>query len=142
VPFVAEKTTSGVSMKLELKVASTVTKSPALAEPGVIELNTIGTRMVAVELPNFVAFWVLVAAMVTLAGFGTVAGALYCPLVVIIPIVLFPPTTPFTDQVTAELNVPVPWTWAVNGWLSPGTSEVLVGLTLTEVICGGGGGGG
>src|ERR1700733_14793340 len=62
VPFVAEKTTSGVSMKLELKVASTVTKSPALAEPGVIELNTIGTRMVAVELPNFVAFWVLVAA--------------------------------------------------------------------------------
>lgn len=72
-------------MILKLKVASTVTMSPALAELGVIELNTIGTRMVAVELPNFVASWVLVAAMVRLAGFGIVAGAVYCPLVVIVP---------------------------------------------------------
>jgi hypothetical protein len=108
VPFAPEKTICGVSMRLMLNVALTVSTSPALAELGVIELSTTGTRMVAVELPNFVGSWKLVAAMVTPVGLGAVAGAVYRPLEAIVPYVLFPPTIAFTDHVTAGLNAPVP----------------------------------
>jgi len=51
--------------------------------------------------------------MVTLLGLGAVAGAVYSPPT-IVPYVLLPPVTPFTDQVTASLNAPVPATCAVN----------------------------
>jgi hypothetical protein len=95
VPFAPEKTICGVSMRLMLNVALTVSTSPALAELGVIELSTTGTRMV-------------VAAMVTPVGLGAVAGAVYRPLEAIVPYVLFPPTIAFTDHVTAGLNAPVP----------------------------------
>lgn len=108
VPFAPEKTICGVSMTLRLNVALTVSTSPALAELGVIELSTTGTRIVVVELPNFVGSWTLVAAMVTPLGLGAVAGAVYRPSAVIVPYVLFPPTIPFTDHVTAGLNAPVP----------------------------------
>ncbi|MBK5295265.1 MAG: hypothetical protein JJE04_26760 [Acidobacteriia bacterium] len=42
----------------------------------------------------------LVAAIVTEAGEGNPAGAVYNPLVDTIPTVEFPPANPFTDQVT------------------------------------------
>jgi hypothetical protein len=38
----------------------------------------------------------LVAVTITIAGFGTVAGALYKPVVEIVPTVAFPPTILFT----------------------------------------------
>lgn len=118
VPFGPEKTICGVSITLPLNVASTVSTSPALPEVGLIELSTTAASTVAVELPDFVGSWTLVAVTVTPLGLGTVAGAVYCPPT-IVPDALFPPLTPFTDQVTMVLNDPVPVTCAVNDWLCP-----------------------
>jgi hypothetical protein len=108
VPFAPENTICGVSIGLILNVALTVSTSPALAELGVIELSTTGTRMVVVEFPNFVGSSTLVAVMGTPLGLGTVDGAVYRPSAVIVPYVLFPPAIPSTDHVTAGLNAPVP----------------------------------
>ncbi len=43
---------------------------------------------------------ILVAETVTIAGEGTIDGAVYNPLVDTVPTVEFPPAIPFTDQVT------------------------------------------
>lgn len=54
-----------------------------------------------------------VAVIVTVAGFGIMAGAEYTPsvpfgpAVIIVPTVEFPPTTPLTAHVTAALTEPV-----------------------------------
>jgi hypothetical protein len=45
-----------------------------------------------------------VAVTVTVAGVGTAAGAVYAPLLEIIPTVALPPLTPLTLQVTAVLD--------------------------------------
>jgi hypothetical protein len=79
---------------------------------------------------------------VTLVGFGTVAGAVYKPPVLIVPAVPFPPCTSFTNHVTAELKFPVPWTLAVNCWVPLTNKFALFGEIVTEVIVGLGGGGG
>jgi len=52
-----------------------------------------------------------------------------------------PPGVPFTDHVTDELNVPVPWTLTANCCLFPGRTLMLAGTTVTEVMLPGGGGG-
>ena len=49
----------------------------------------------------------LTAVTVTVAGDGTVIGAVYTPDVEIIPTVAFPPATPFTLQFTVVLEDPV-----------------------------------
>ena len=48
----------------------------------------------------------LVARIVTVAGFGKIAGAMYLPVESIVPTVAEPPLTSFTDQVTAVFVVP------------------------------------
>ena len=45
---------------------------------------------------------------------GTLEGAVYRPLELMVPTVEFPPGTLSTDQLTAELNVPEPITVAVS----------------------------
>jgi hypothetical protein len=57
------------------------------------------------------------AVTVTVAGLGTVAGAVKTPIVEIVPVLAFPPVTPFTCQVTAVL--PVFCTVAVKAWDAP-----------------------
>jgi hypothetical protein len=57
--------------------------------------------------PDALVVTTLVAVTVTVAGLGTAAGAVYSPLALMVPIVLFPPGTPFTDQVTPVFEVPV-----------------------------------
>jgi hypothetical protein len=75
---------------------------------------TFSRLMVTVAVPDFVLSWMLWASTLTLFGLGTVDGALYSPLVVIVPTVAFPPATPLTNQLTAELKLPVPLTVALN----------------------------
>lgn len=55
------------------------------------------------------------AVTVTAAGEGTVAGAVYIPVALIVPCVESPPATPFTCHVTAVFDVFD--TVAVNGLL-------------------------
>jgi len=76
------------------------------------------------------------AVTVTVAGFGTVLGAVYKPPVVIVPTVAFPPATPFTCQFTAIFVVPV--TVAVNCCVWPGVKFTDAGETLTVITTGGG----
>jgi hypothetical protein len=84
----------------------------------------------------------LVAVTVTVAGEGTVVGAVYFPTEVaaleIDPTVEFPPAVPFIDQVTATLEVPVTLATNHKDWLAMPVVEV--GLTVMLTTAGGAGG--
>jgi len=87
---------------------------------------------VAAALPLVTPSATLVAVTVTCGGFGTVAGAVYSPVLLIVPRVEFPPTTPPALQVTAVLVGPV--TVAVNCCCVPAGTEAVAGDTVT-VTC-------
>src|SRR5882762_11895646 len=69
------------------------------------------------------------AATVTMAGFGTTAGAVYRPALDIVPTVALPPVTPLTCQVTAVL--PVFSTVAVNCCVPPAPTVADTGEIVT-----------
>ena len=69
--------------------------------------------------------------MLTVFVVGTVAGATYAPVALIVPTVALPPAMPFTDQVTAVLVVPV--TVAENVCVSPARMLGPLGVTLTLI---------
>ncbi len=71
-------------------------------------------------------------------GLGSVAGAVYTPEALIVPVEAAPPVTPFTCQVTDVFEVPV--TVALNGWARP--ARTVIGFGETETVTWGGGGGG
>ncbi len=70
------------------------------------ETEVVGAVRLTAALAFFVVSAALVADTVTLEDEGIVAGAVYTPLDVIVPTVLFPPALPFTAQVTDVLLVP------------------------------------
>jgi hypothetical protein len=72
----------------------------------------------------------LLACTVTVAGVGTNAGAVYSPFIESMnPTVPFPPTAPFTSQVTAGFELPV--TVALNCFCVLTGTFALDGVTLT-----------
>lgn len=71
------------------------------------------------------------AVTVTVAGLGTVAGAVYKPAVEIVPTVLLPAVTPFTCHVTAVLLVF--FRVAVNCCVVPAVTLAVVGATETLI---------
>lgn len=73
-----------------------------------------------------------VALSVTVAGFGTVLGALYRPLDEIVPTVPLPPTIPFTFHVTDVLADPC--TVAVNCRVCFTRTDALVGEIATVTV--------
>src|SRR5436190_1971488 len=77
------------------------------------------------------------AVTVTMAGFGTTAGAVYRPELDIVPTVALPPVTPLTCQVTAVLLVFC--TVAVNCCVPPAptvadTGEIVTRTTAVGVM--------
>ena len=78
---------------------------------------------------DFVGSAWLVAVIVTVAGDGRSAGAVYTPALVIIPTTAFPPATPLTLQLTAVSAVFV--TFALKFAVFPNTIELVFGLTKT-----------
>jgi hypothetical protein len=64
------------------------------------EIGLVGSVTVAVAVPKRFGTAFETALMVTAAGFGTRRGAVYMPPVEIMPIVEFPPATPFTCHCT------------------------------------------
>ena len=82
------------------------------------------------------------APTLTVAGFGTAAGAVYSPVPSTVPFIALPPGVPFTFQLTCGLVVPL--TCAVNCWFPFVNTDVDVGLmamvtdamlTLAEAVC-------
>jgi hypothetical protein len=69
------------------------------------------------------------AATVTVAGFGTVAGAVYKPLEEIVPAEELPPAVPFTCQVTAVFLLFA--TVAMNCCSAPAPTAAEVGEMVT-----------
>src|SRR5438552_3790189 len=74
------------------------------------------------------------AVTVTMAGFGTTAGAVYRPELDIVPTVALPPVTPLTCQVTAVLLVFC--TVAANCCVPPAPTVADTGeiVTLTTAV--------
>jgi len=70
-----------------------------------VALLTTGTGFCTVKLndPEAVGEATLTAVMVTGFTLGIPAGGVYCPLLLMVPVVLFPPVTPFTCHVTLVL---------------------------------------
>ncbi len=89
-----------------------------------------GFSRVTTALALAVGSAALVAATVTVFGAGNVWGAKYIPPELIVPVEEFPLATPFTDQVTAVLLVPV--TDTVNCCEAPARTLALVGATVTR----------
>ena len=104
-------------------------KSETLTTPGCTVTCTVEAvaRMVTVAVEDFVESACDVAFTVAVAGLGTVAGAVYKPEAEMVP-------PPATDQVTAELVVPV--TVAENCLLVPTTTLAVNGMTTTETRVG------
>jgi hypothetical protein len=71
------------------------------------------------------------AVTTTVEGLGSAFGAVYIPVVVIVPTVAFPPCTPATCQFTDVFVVPV--TVALNGTVCPITTDVALGNTVTLI---------
>lgn len=89
-------------------------------------------------VPDFVESAWLVAVTCTVAGEGRSAGAVYTPTDVMVPSVAFPPSTPFTLQLTAVSVVFV--TVAAKVAWPPSTTDPFAGFTVTSIAGGGGGG--
>jgi hypothetical protein len=77
--------------------------------------------------PDFVASACEIAVTVTVAGFGTVAGAVYIPPLEILPFAV----PPLTLQVTAVFDVPV--TVAMNCCVLPVVTVAVAGTTETAI---------
>src|SRR5690242_11632296 len=80
--------------------------------------------------PDLVASATLTARTVTVACEGGFPGAVYRPVVEIVPSVPFPPVIPFTCQVTRVSAVF--WTVAVNWAVRRTRTVAAVGDTVTE----------
>ncbi|HUJ82430.1 MAG TPA: hypothetical protein VLW83_11150, partial [Candidatus Acidoferrales bacterium] len=72
------------------------------------------------------------AVTVTLVLVGSIEGALYCPLELIVPVIALPPDTPLTVQVTAVFVAPVTFAWKFT--VAPSTGDTLVGEIVTATF--------
>ncbi len=105
-------------------------------EFGLTDVSTgTGFCSVTALLPVFVASAALVAVTVTVFGVGRLAGAVYNPVALIVPVAALPPTAAFTDHVTVAFEFPV--TAAANDCVAPARSVAVAGVTLTLVPSGG-----
>jgi hypothetical protein len=91
----------------------------------------VGVSIVTIAVSDFVTSACATADTVTGFGLGTVAGAVYKPVVSIVPTVEFPPVTPLTCQVTDWFVLP--FTTDVNRWDCVGNGLAVFGLTFTEM---------
>ena len=82
------------------------------------------TALLAVLLESDVA----AALTVIVFGVGGNSGAVYTPAAEIVPVVAFPPATPFTDQLTATAE---PFIRAVKLWLAVPRTVMLEGDTTS-----------
>src|SRR2546423_886466 len=108
-----------------------VPPAPTVADTGEIVTRTtaVGVMVTCAEA-DFVGSACDTAVTVTVAGFGTTAGAVYRPELDIVPTVALPPVTPLTCQVTAVLLVFS--TVAVNCCVPPAPTVADTGEIVTR----------
>ena len=95
-----------------------------MALVGLILIVTAGAVSVTMATAVLVVSACAIAETETVVVVGNSGGAVYRPVVLIVPLVASPPTTPFTCQVTAVFVEPV--TVAVNCWVvAPATLAVV-----------------
>lgn len=105
-------------------------KLPRLVDAGDIPVSVgVGFSSVTVAEPLTEASATLVARIVMVFGLGKEIGAVYLPLVSIVPTVGDPPVVPFTDHVTLVFCAPL--TVAVKVYESPARTLALAGETET-----------
>jgi hypothetical protein len=80
----------------------------------------------------FVVSAALTAVTLTFEGVGTPAGAVYSPPEETVPLIEFPPATPFTSQLTPVLGVPL--TVELNCCVRDTSTDALAGDTDTETV--------
>src|SRR5204863_109664 len=113
-----------------------VPPTPTDADTGeIVTRTTAAGVMVTCAEPDFVGSAWDTAATVTVAGFGTTAGAVYRPELDIVPTVALPPVTPLTCQVTAVLLVFC--TVAVNCCVPPTPTDADTGEIVTRTTAAG-----
>jgi len=89
----------------------------------------IGFSSVTVTLAEMFASAALTAITVNVFGLGRLAGAVYIPAELIVPVAALPPVTPFTNQFTELFAEPV--TVALNGCEAPNRTLAELGETAT-----------
>jgi hypothetical protein len=120
----------------KLLPVTVIEKLPAAIDIGeMLAITGVGFHKVTALCPAALESAALTASTVTVLAPGIVAGAVYTPVELTVPVADAPPVTPFTCQVTLALEFPV--TVAVNGCESPARTVAEFGETLT-VTCGGG----
>ena len=90
---------------------------------------SLGLAIVTTADPDLKGAACDTAVTITVAGFGTAAGAVYIPAAEIVPCVGSPPAAPFTCQVSPPLAAPV--TVAENGCVWPKLTMADVGDITT-----------
>src|SRR2546425_1265934 len=93
----------------------------------------MGGNTVTCAVPILVGSATLTALTVTGFGLGTVLGAVYRPVTEMVPTVALPPSTSFTNQVTAVLSPPGATTVAVNCCVCPTSTVAVWGVTVTVI---------
>ena len=110
-----------------------IANAPAGTDVGAMPASTgTGFCNVTALLPDAEASAELTARTVTVLELGTVAGAVYMPDALIVPVAALPPATPFTCQVTAVFDDPA--TVAPKGFVAPARTFALAGETVTVTL--------
>jgi hypothetical protein len=95
-------------------------------------------EIVTIAFPAFELSATLVAATLTVAGVGGVAGAVYSAVSALLdvtaPNLELPPAIPFTLHVTPIAGSPVPVTFAAKGCVPPVETVAEAGDTLTTML--------
>lgn len=110
--------------------------APVEKELGLTVVRTgVGFHSVTLLFPTALESAALTASISTDPVFGKLAGAEYCPEEVIVPMLVDPPATWFTSQLTFPFEDPL--TCAVNVWLAPARTLAEEGEIVTVMFGGG-----
>ena len=136
VPLLEPPTTVQLTPRLDVPVMLALNCNVPLVNTVAVLGETLmvtgGADMVAVAVPNFVGSAWLVAVMVTVAGLGTLAGAVKRPPVVIEPALAVQFTAVFVVPVTVALNDCVPLVSRLT--LEGDTLTAITARMVTEAL--------
>jgi len=107
IPFTVHVTAvEGAPVAVTLAVKACPAPVDTVADGGTIPTTTSSFKVMGADAAAS-GCEMLVAVIVITAGDGRMLGAVYSPVVEIVPVPALPPATPFTAQVTLVLDVPV-----------------------------------